>query len=59
MLKSNKIFFAPVILLLSLSFVHTQTIAQQKFIEVNVDDTAMVEPDIFVYRVTVAPDEDL
>ena len=59
MLKSNKIFFAPVILLLFLSFAHMQAIAQQKFIEVNVDDTAMVEPDIFVYRVTVTPDEDL
>lgn len=33
--------------------------SQQKFIEVQVEDTAIIEPDFFIYRITVGLNEDL
>jgi hypothetical protein len=43
-------FFSSLLLLL---FVSTNIFSQQKFIEVNVDDTVQVKPDIFVYNIAI------
>lgn len=46
-------------LLLFTFFVCFQSFSQQSFIEVNVSDTVLVEPDIFVYRLTVLPNDEI
>ena len=46
------------LILLTILCCFSRAIAQQKFIEVTVSDTVVARADVFVYKITLIPDED-